>query len=157
MTNEQSFSENDSRSESETAPEGRLSCGHSSPGLDSSPVVCVENKKGEIPEGTVETPGVESDREQDSQQPMDSKVAEDDWLHLMDTFTGKPCENDVLLYALPVCGPYSALSNYKFKVKLTPGNSKRGQGMNSFYANFLSPLCDYFQRFIASLPRPLGM
>jgi hypothetical protein len=27
----------------------------------------------------------------------------------------------VLLFAVPVCGPYASMSGYKFKVKLTPG------------------------------------
>ncbi len=35
---------------------------------------------------------------------------------------------DILLYAVPVCGPYTAMSNYKFKVKLTPGSQKKGKG-----------------------------
>ncbi|KAF7254942.1 hypothetical protein EG68_08639 [Paragonimus skrjabini miyazakii] len=54
-------------------------------------------------------------------------VTEDDWIRLMDTLTGQPVDGDVLLYALPVCAPYSALMNYKFKVKLTPGTAKRGK------------------------------
>ena len=28
---------------------------------------------------------------------------------------------DVLLCAIPVCGPYQALQNYKYKLKLMPG------------------------------------
>jgi len=32
-----------------------------------------------------------------------------------------------LLFAIPVCGPYTAMTNYKFKVKLTPGNMKKGK------------------------------
>ncbi|VDP78746.1 unnamed protein product [Echinostoma caproni] len=63
-----------------------------------------------------------------SVRPDHSRPTDNNWLHLMDTFTGKPIEDDVLLYALPVCAPYSALSSYKFKVKLTPGNAKRGKG-----------------------------
>ncbi|KAF6778162.1 hypothetical protein AHF37_02674 [Paragonimus kellicotti] len=54
-------------------------------------------------------------------------VTEDDWIRLMDTLTGQPVDGDVLLYALPVCAPYSSLMNYKFKVKLTPGTAKRGK------------------------------
>ncbi|KAF8564605.1 hypothetical protein P879_10196 [Paragonimus westermani] len=55
-------------------------------------------------------------------------IAEDDWIRLMDTLTGQPVDGDILLYALPVCAPYSSLVNYKFKVKLTPGTAKRGKG-----------------------------
>jgi hypothetical protein len=35
--------------------------------------------------------------------------------------------DDTLLYALPVCGPYVALKNFKFKVKLLPGTAKKGK------------------------------
>lgn len=41
--------------------------------------------------------------------------------------TGKPVPEDVILYALPVCAPYSTLAQYKYRVKLTPGNQKRGK------------------------------
>ncbi len=32
-----------------------------------------------------------------------------------------------LLYGVPVCAPYSAVANYKFKVKLIPGKMKKGK------------------------------
>mmetsp|Transcript_41356 Transcript_41356/g.134623 ORF Transcript_41356/g.134623 Transcript_41356/m.134623 type:complete len:145 (+) Transcript_41356:83-517(+) len=38
-----------------------------------------------------------------------------------------PAEGDSLLYAVPVCAPYSALSAYRFRVKLTPGSQKKGK------------------------------
>ena len=41
--------------------------------------------------------------------------------------TGKPLPEDVVLYALPICAPYSTLAQYKYRVKLTPGNQKRGK------------------------------
>lgn len=41
--------------------------------------------------------------------------------------TGKPMSDDVILYAIPVCAPYSTLAQYKYRVKLTPGNLKRGK------------------------------
>jgi hypothetical protein len=40
--------------------------------------------------------------------------------------TGRPLDDDRLMYALPHCAPYSALSDYKFKLKLMPGNSRKG-------------------------------
>ncbi len=42
-------------------------------------------------------------------------------------FTGKPLPEDVILYALPVCAPYQVLAQYKYRVKLTPGSTKRGK------------------------------
>ena len=41
--------------------------------------------------------------------------------------TSKPQAEDAILYALPVCAPYQSLSQYKYRVKLTPGNQKRGK------------------------------
>ncbi|KAF3778096.1 Nuclear export mediator factor NEMF-like protein [Nymphaea thermarum] len=48
-------------------------------------------------------------------------------LNDLDYFTGCPLANDVLLYAVPVCGPYSAVQSYKYRVKITPGTAKRGK------------------------------
>ena len=44
----------------------------------------------------------------------------------IDKLTGKPTTEDVLLYAVPVCGPYSAIRSFKYSVKLTPGTMKKG-------------------------------
>ena len=32
------------------------------------------------------------------------------------------------MFAVPVCGPYSALVNYKYKIKVTPGSLKPQEG-----------------------------
>ncbi len=42
-------------------------------------------------------------------------------LSVLDTLTGLPRPDDVLLFAVPVCAPYSTLQSYKLKVKLIPG------------------------------------
>jgi hypothetical protein len=47
--------------------------------------------------------------------------------------TGRPLAEDILLYAIPVCGPYNALQSFKYRVKLTPGNAKRGKGKEIKY------------------------
>ena len=44
-----------------------------------------------------------------------------------DSLTGSPAEDDELLFAVPVCAPYSALMGYKYRLKLTPGAQKRGK------------------------------
>ena len=36
-----------------------------------------------------------------------------------------------------MCGPYSSLTNNKFKVKLTPGNLKKGKVAKTSLALFL--------------------
>ncbi|KAL3641867.1 hypothetical protein CASFOL_012682 [Castilleja foliolosa] len=48
-------------------------------------------------------------------------------LNDVDYLTGNPLPNDVLLYAVPVCGPYNALQSYKYRVKIIPGTMKKGK------------------------------
>ncbi|OUC45308.1 hypothetical protein D917_08516, partial [Trichinella nativa] len=52
-------------------------------------------------------------------------------LDAIQCLTGNPTEDDNILFALPVCAPYAALSNYKFKVKLTPGTTKKGKAIKT--------------------------
>ena len=44
-----------------------------------------------------------------------------------DTLTAQPSVDDELMYALPVCAPYTVLANYAYKLKLTPGSQKKGK------------------------------
>lgn len=48
-------------------------------------------------------------------------------LNDVDYLTGNPLPSDVLLYAVPVCGPYNAVQSYKYRVKITPGTAKKGK------------------------------
>lgn len=50
-------------------------------------------------------------------------------LNDVDYLTGNPLPNDILLYAVPVCGPYNAVQSYKYRVKIIPGTAKRGKGI----------------------------
>jgi NFACT protein C-terminal domain/NFACT protein RNA binding domain len=52
--------------------------------------------------------------------------AVDDTLDLK-KLTGKPLPEDLLLYAVPVLAPYQTVSQYRYRVKLTPGSMKRGK------------------------------
>lgn len=47
----------------------------------------------------------------------------------LNKLTGKPQLEDVLLFAVPVCAPYQTLSQYSYRVKLTPGSTKRGKAV----------------------------
>lgn len=71
---------------------------------------------------------------------MDVAATEEDGIHDigeeereklndLDYLTGNPLPGDILLYAVPVCGPYSALQTYKYRVKITPGTAKKGKGI----------------------------
>ena len=51
--------------------------------------------------------------------------------------TGAPVGEDSLLYAIPVCAPYQTLSKYKYRIKLTPGNLKRGKAAKQCIEMFL--------------------
>ncbi|MED6145351.1 hypothetical protein PIB30_024397 [Stylosanthes scabra] len=48
-------------------------------------------------------------------------------LNDVDYLTGIPLPNDILLYAVPVCGPYNAVQSYKYRVKIIPGSLKKGK------------------------------
>ncbi|ERN03282.1 nuclear export mediator factor NEMF [Amborella trichopoda] len=71
-------------------------------------------------------------------EPSDRMLLEEDDIHEIgeeekvklndvDYLTGNPLPNDILLYAVPVCGPYSAVQTYKYRVKITPGMAKKGK------------------------------
>jgi len=51
--------------------------------------------------------------------------------------TGKPEREDLILYAVPVCAPYQSLTKFTYRVKLTPGNLKRGKASKQCIAVFL--------------------
>lgn len=58
-------------------------------------------------------------------------------IDMLDQLTGKPFEDDELLFAVPVIAPYNTVLNYKFKVKLMPGTGKRGRAAKTAIAVFL--------------------
>lgn len=70
-----------------------------------------------------------------------AKVLENEHLNkessgILSSLTGCPLVDDILLFALPVCAPYNTMHNYKFKVKLTPGNTKKGKGAKTALSLF---------------------
>lgn len=58
-------------------------------------------------------------------------------LSYLDSLTGQPHPLDTLLHAVPVCAPWTALSKYKYKVKLVPGALKKGKAAKSCLNGFL--------------------
>uniref|UniRef100_A0A8C6XG73 Ribosome quality control complex subunit NEMF n=1 Tax=Naja naja TaxID=35670 RepID=A0A8C6XG73_NAJNA len=56
---------------------------------------------------------------------------------LFDSLTGQPHQEDILLFAVPVCAPYTAMAGYKYKVKLTPGTQKKGKAAKTALHNFM--------------------
>ncbi|NWT59210.1 NEMF factor, partial [Erythrocercus mccallii] len=74
----------------------------------------------------------EEKEEQDQEQPgLEESEA------LLDSLTGQPHPEDILLFAVPICAPYTAMTNYKYKVKLTPGTQKKGKAAKIALHNFM--------------------
>ena len=64
-------------------------------------------------------------------------VAEDVDVAEIDKLTGVPKANDLVQGIVPMCAPYSAISTYKYKVKIQPGTLKRGKAMKLIKGLFL--------------------
>ncbi|KAF1816664.1 hypothetical protein P152DRAFT_470658 [Eremomyces bilateralis CBS 781.70] len=54
----------------------------------------------------------------------------------LDSFIGRPLPGDELIAALPVCAPWTALANFKYKVKIQPGLVKRGKAVKEIVAGW---------------------
>lgn len=63
-------------------------------------------------------------------------------LNDVDYLTGNPLPTDILLYAVPVCGPYNAVQSYKYRVKIIPGTAKRGKGTKITWLSLFSFMYD---------------
>jgi hypothetical protein len=59
-------------------------------------------------------------------------------LTYLDSLTGQPHQDDILLFAIPVCAPWNALQKFKYKVKLTPGSLKKGKAAKSALSTFIA-------------------
>ena len=57
-------------------------------------------------------------------------------ISFFDMFTGAPHPDDVLDFAIPMSAPLSALSTFKFRVKLIPGSQGKGKAMKSILEAF---------------------
>jgi len=57
---------------------------------------------------------------------------------ILNALTGIPLTEDELLYVVPVVAPYSTLTTYKYKVKIIPGQSKRGKASKSALQVFMA-------------------
>ncbi len=59
-------------------------------------------------------------------------VLDDDEIEKMtplDGFVGSPLPGDEIIEAIPVCAPWAAMGNYKYKAKLQPGTQKKGRAV----------------------------
>ena len=53
-----------------------------------------------------------------------------------------PKSEDFISDAVAVCAPWSALTRYKYKVKLTPGSTKKGKAARAVIGGFLATPVD---------------
>lgn len=65
-------------------------------------------------------------------------VAENVDVNEIDKLTGVPKPTDITIGIVPMCAPYSAISTYKYKVKIQPGTLKRGRAMKLIKSLFLA-------------------
>ncbi|XP_068618878.1 ribosome quality control complex subunit NEMF homolog [Battus philenor] len=79
---------------------------------------------------------LEAESEEEPEPELEQAGADTE-AELLNQLTGCPHPEDELLFAVPVVAPYSALINYKYKVKLTPGTSKRGKAAKTAVQVFL--------------------
>ncbi|XP_034848646.1 nuclear export mediator factor NEMF isoform X1 [Mirounga leonina] len=84
----------------------------------------------ELQDLAVDDPHDDKQEEQD----LDQQGNEE---NLFDSLTGQPHPEDVLLFAIPICAPYTTMTNYKYKVKLTPGVQKKGKAAKTALNSFM--------------------
>uniref|UniRef100_A0A2K6D841 Ribosome quality control complex subunit NEMF n=1 Tax=Macaca nemestrina TaxID=9545 RepID=A0A2K6D841_MACNE len=77
---------------------------------------------------------VDDPHDDKEEQDLDQQGNEE---NLFDSLTGQPHPEDVLLFAIPICAPYTTMTNYKYKVKLTPGVQKKGKAAKTALNNFM--------------------
>ncbi|XP_035229231.1 nuclear export mediator factor Nemf-like [Stegodyphus dumicola] len=82
-------------------------------------------------------PSLQSRNDPDlSDEEADEDVLSDE-LKLLNSLTGCPVPEDTLLFAVPVCAPYTAMLSYKYKVKIIPGSHRRGKAAKTALQLFL--------------------
>ncbi|NWW91760.1 NEMF factor, partial [Rhynochetos jubatus] len=96
--------------------------------------------KETVPAGVVlhesQDAGLEEQQDEKEEQDQDQPGVEEGGA-LLDSLTGQPHPEDILLFAVPICAPYTAMTNYKYKVKLTPGTQKKGKAAKIALHNFM--------------------
>ncbi|TMW64489.1 hypothetical protein Poli38472_011369 [Pythium oligandrum] len=69
---------------------------------------------------------------------LEQEEEEAEGADFFDAFTGSPSPQDLVLFAMPMCAPYTALLKYKYKVKLLPGSVKKGKAAKSAMEYFFA-------------------
>lgn len=90
-----------------------------------------QNDTTDAPDASQKPEKQEEDEEEEQSDPTGEQLAS------LNTLTGCPVTEDTLLFCLPVCAPYNALQNFKYKIKMTPGTGKRGKATKTALSIFL--------------------
>ncbi|XP_008828083.1 nuclear export mediator factor NEMF [Nannospalax galili] len=77
---------------------------------------------------------VDEPHDDKEEQDLDQQGNEE---NLFDSLTGQPHPEDVLMFAIPICAPYTTMTSYKYKVKLTPGVQKKGKAAKTALNSFM--------------------
>uniref|UniRef100_A0A1I7U324 NFACT-R_1 domain-containing protein n=1 Tax=Caenorhabditis tropicalis TaxID=1561998 RepID=A0A1I7U324_9PELO len=115
--------------------------------------VVKEEVKSEAPKPEEKRPEkvekkVEEEQEEAEEEDKEASAEE---ITLLSSLTAQPLDEDTLLFAVPVVAPYSALSTYKYRVKITPGIGKRGKATKSAIELFTRQKTDRQAALIKSL------
>ncbi|KAH6705375.1 putative nuclear export mediator factor Nemf [Leptodontidium sp. MPI-SDFR-AT-0119] len=70
----------------------------------------------------------------------DADDAEEEKMTSLDALVGKPLRGDEILEAIPVCAPWAAMGNYKYKVKLQPGTQKKGKAIREIMTRWVGDM-----------------
>ncbi|GAB6026032.1 hypothetical protein CHUAL_012242 [Chamberlinius hualienensis] len=95
-----------------------------------------ESEGGDVLDINQEVPAKTEEADKDSDPEQERQLTQEDNM-LLNSLTGLPLAEDILLYSIPMCAPYNCISNFKYKVKLTPGSGKRGKAVKTALAMFL--------------------
>lgn len=90
-----------------------------------------------VEDGQAGGEGAGADDDKDGEDMDQDNPGAEEAENLLHSLTGQPHPDDVLLFAVPVCSPYTALTSYKHKVKLTPGTQKKGKAARTAVFSFM--------------------
>ncbi|XP_069883706.1 ribosome quality control complex subunit NEMF [Dipodomys merriami] len=99
-----------------------------------SDIIKKETPSLEVLTHEVQDLAIDDSHDDKEEQDLDQQGTEE---NLFDSLTGQPHPEDILLFAIPICAPYTTMTNYKFKVKLTPGVQKKGKAAKTALNSFM--------------------
>ncbi|EKD17358.1 uncharacterized protein L3040_008397 [Drepanopeziza brunnea f. sp. 'multigermtubi'] len=61
-------------------------------------------------------------------------------MEVLEQLVGRPSKGDEIIEAIPVCAPWAAMGNYKYKAKLQPGTQKKGKAVKEILARWVGDM-----------------